>query len=108
MTNSVRFLHIRLFTHDIEQMFGPTKASAFAVKGGKTICYREDPDGNIWYSVAKCSSKDNFCKRIGREVSLGRMRGKTQSMLISKEERMKLEQTGQKYNVVDLLFRAEG
>lgn len=99
MANSVRFLHIREITN--------VPFPRHSEKGGKTICYHEDEEGNIWYAIAKCSSKDNFCRRIGREVSSGRLRVLDMKQ-ISKEERMKLEQTGQKFNVIDLLFRAEG
>lgn len=42
-------------------------------KGGKTICYIRDPNGNnIAVGEATCSMSDNFCYRIGREIALGR------------------------------------
>lgn len=41
-------------------------------KGGVTVAYRQRDD-RVEFSVAKCSSNEHFCKRIGRDVSMGRM-----------------------------------
>lgn len=41
-----------------------------------TIAFTELPygtSGTVAYSIAECSAKDNFCKRIGREVAEGRL-----------------------------------
>lgn len=63
---SVKFIHIR------PVKFG--KVTEAAEKGGTTIAYDFDPVTRIaLYSVAHCSKKDNYCKRIGRDVATGRL-----------------------------------
>lgn len=39
--------------------------------GGLTAAY-EVKDNHIEYSIAKCHCKDNFCKKRGRDISMGR------------------------------------
>jgi hypothetical protein len=41
------------------------------VKGGLTFAY-EIEEGRCFYTFARCSRKDNFCKRIGRKIAEGR------------------------------------
>ena len=41
-------------------------------RGGTTICRLEIPDEEAIEATARCNSKENYCKRIGRDVSLGR------------------------------------
>lgn len=103
--DSYRFLHIRQFA-SIEVIEDP-KQSVFTTKGGKTICYLEDDEGNIWYSVAQCSDRDNFCRRIGRTISSGRFEV-GQRRVIYKEQRMKAEQKGEMLSPVNMLFKIEG
>jgi hypothetical protein len=79
-----------------------------AVKGGKTICYREEDDGTIYYTVAKCSNRDNFCRRTGRLISRGRFEKNPHEHVITKEQRMKWEQDGINVNPVDCLYLVEG
>lgn len=41
--------------------------------GGETICVIFNDKTKIWQlGVAKCSMKDRFTKKIGRDISLGR------------------------------------
>lgn len=41
---------------------------------GFTIAFRADPDTNtIVFAKAQCSERDNFSKRIGRDVAEGRL-----------------------------------
>ena len=56
-------MHIREFTE-----FGEV-----AGKGGVTVAF--EVNGNtLVLAFAECSRKDNFCKRIGRDVASGRLR----------------------------------
>lgn len=45
-------------------------------RGGATVCFSLQTINpgvfELFYSIARCSDKDNFCKRVGREVSGGR------------------------------------
>lgn len=58
---SIRFLHIR------EQFNG-----ALLGKGGTTVAYEEDV-GTIRFAVAKCSPRDNYCRKTGRAIAIGRL-----------------------------------
>jgi hypothetical protein len=58
-----RFAHIRHFDTRGE----------YLAKGGETFCYTILDDGTLRVSSAMCSLKDNYCRRIGRDVALGRM-----------------------------------
>jgi len=40
--------------------------------GGTTTCLITLPDGTEVSGAAACSNKDNFSKKIGRDISLGR------------------------------------
>ena len=52
------------------------KQSAIQVKGGATIGYGfDDERQQLMYAVARCSKKDNFCKRLGRELVEERLGG---------------------------------
>lgn len=43
-------------------------------KGGATIAYEFNPDTRqAQYAVAKCSTRDNYCKKIGRDIAQGRL-----------------------------------
>jgi hypothetical protein len=56
-----KFLHIR-----------NTEAGQVTGKGGLTVAYSQ-AEGNLYYAVARCSSRENFCRKIGRAVSRGRL-----------------------------------
>jgi hypothetical protein len=44
-------------------------------KGGRTLCFLMDEDGNLAsVGIARCSHKDGFCYRLGREISEGKAR----------------------------------
>jgi len=45
-----------------------------SLHGGKTECYIIDPvtGGVIADGIALCSWRDNFCRKIGRDISFGR------------------------------------
>ena len=60
-----RFLHVR----NIED----SETGTHACKGGATVAY-DVVDGVVQFAVAICSTRDNFCRRIGRAVSEGRLK----------------------------------
>jgi hypothetical protein len=43
-----------------------------APKGGRTEARISLPDGRVAEGVAECSMSDTFCKRIGRDIAVGR------------------------------------
>ena len=49
-----------------------TTQGDFASRGGMTVAYRPG-DGFVEYSIAHCSSKDNFNKKLGRGIATGRL-----------------------------------
>ncbi|MEK6883940.1 MAG: hypothetical protein AABY22_30195 [Nanoarchaeota archaeon] len=44
----------------------------FRAKGGFTFASIKDKNGNLCSFKVKCSDKDNFCYRVGRNIALGR------------------------------------
>jgi hypothetical protein len=44
-----------------------------ATHGGMTVAYQEVKPGLIEYSLARCSTRDNFNKKLGREIATGRL-----------------------------------
>ena len=51
-----------------------SEISTVAVKGGNTVAYVFDDAGKrLLFSAARCSKKDNYCKRTGRELSASRL-----------------------------------
>jgi hypothetical protein len=49
-----------------------TMGLKIAAKGGRTSARIALADGRVAFGVAKCSDKDTFCKRIGRDIAVGR------------------------------------
>lgn len=41
-------------------------------RGGQTVCRVILPDGSEIEGVAHCSKKDNYSKKLGRDIALGR------------------------------------
>lgn len=41
-------------------------------KGGRTEVQVESPDGIVVVGEAKCSKKENYCKKVGVKIALGR------------------------------------
>ena len=60
----VKFHHTRLCENDIPFLFTP--------RGGQTECIVTFPDGTEDRGQARCSKRDNYSKRIGRDIALGR------------------------------------
>lgn len=75
----MKFMHIRIMVDGKP-----------ATKGGGTICYAL-MDEHVVFSVAVCSVKDNFCRKIGRQVSEGRFNvGQIETIPYNKEKDGKL------------------
>lgn len=80
---SLRYIHLRV--HDLSNHNATPD-----VKGGATIAYeiRTAPPliPVVVYYIAKCNMKDNFCKKIGRQIAGGRlMSGKCSSFTIKED-----------------------
>lgn len=58
----VRVHHIRRFD----------KNGQLLPRGGMTIIEIDTPDGKHYEGKAKCSTKDAYCKRMGRVIAIGR------------------------------------
>lgn len=41
--------------------------------GGFTIAYRQHPNNSIEWNYARCNEQDNFSRKIGRDISVGRL-----------------------------------
>jgi hypothetical protein len=54
---SIRYLHVR--KENLQ-------------KGGTTVAYEVDDD-TIRFAVAKCSDRDNYCRKTGRSIATGRL-----------------------------------
>jgi hypothetical protein len=61
--SQIQFIHRRPVAGDC----GP------ASRGGFTIAYQEIKPGLVEYSIANCSPRDNFNKKIGRDIATGRL-----------------------------------
>lgn len=59
----VKFRHERLVEHDVPVVLP---------RGGKTTATVILSDGTEVVGESLCSKKDNFSKRLGRDISLGR------------------------------------
>jgi len=60
----------------------------FSSRGGFTVAYRAVPEDNhVEYSVAVCSDRDNFNKKLGRDIAAGRLtRGMARRIVVGTEE----------------------
>lgn len=67
-----KFDHRRV-TRDGAEAGADTPPGEYSPQGGSTVVRVYDPDGELAAEVAtRIHPRDNFCKRIGRDVSLGR------------------------------------
>jgi len=66
-----RFIHLR------RREQRPTTTEFIFATGGATIGYEvsslSDTEDAVEYYIAKCCDKDVFCRKIGRDVSQGRL-----------------------------------
>lgn len=46
--------------------------SAVAARGGKTVVEVTTPDGVTFVGISRCSRKENFNKKMGVRIALGR------------------------------------
>ena len=63
----IRIMHVRMFDCDLPVYDAPKYALA---KGGLTVV-ADFHSGLI--GVSRCSDRDNYCKRTGRELALARL-----------------------------------
>jgi len=70
--NTVKYVHLR----DIDM-----KNGHILPNGGITVAFtrvsdrtEEGGDDLYWAARAECSSRDNFCKKVGRSIAAGRLR----------------------------------
>ena len=55
-------------THEVTDMYG------LSCKGGVTHVQLLDDDGELLReAISVCSIKDNFCRKLGRKIALGRV-----------------------------------
>jgi hypothetical protein len=57
-------------------------------KGGVTVAY-EVKDNVISMSMAKCHERDNFCRKIGRDIAMGRYMNKDQIVFTAQGEHIR-------------------
>lgn len=77
-SNKIYFVHIRRYA---KNKFGFTDV---AHTGGWTIAARmviSEPVDKIVYTVARCSDKDHFNRKIGRKIAEGRLLKRTGSFI---------------------------
>lgn len=48
------------------------KDGSFMPKGGKTVLIIDSPSGEHFEGCAKCSNEDNYNKKLGIRIALGR------------------------------------
>lgn len=65
----MKYAHVRFLKEDKSGLF----KDQYETKGGITFAYEFLPDGKVKAAMARCSTKDNYCKRVGRAISRGRM-----------------------------------
>lgn len=64
---------LALVTEPGQQFF--TSKSVIEVKGGHTVAYRfNDDKKELYYATSRCSKKDNFCKKTGRQLATRRIK----------------------------------
>lgn len=63
----LRYIHVRNYK---VLMIGETAIhSELLLRGGYTVCFRDNLDGTLTYSVAKCNKHDAYVKSVGRDLS---------------------------------------
>lgn len=65
--NQIHYIHRR------KSLFFRFGDPIVATHGGATVAYQEVKPGLIEYSVARCSDRDNFNKKLGRDIATGRL-----------------------------------
>jgi hypothetical protein len=64
----MKFIHLR---YRFKDQISDINPQGIFNKGGVTVCYQKTPE-HFTYSLAYCNLKDNFNRRLGREISSGR------------------------------------
>lgn len=74
--SNTKFAHVRPLVENGKHYPGGEKVKVKPTKGGLTIAFQRNGDLEVTYNIAKCNDKDNFCRRIGRQVAAGRLKNK--------------------------------
>lgn len=69
MQSKLKYYHMRRKTSKLESVKNPRGIMA---KGGITVAIVDD-NGKKTVAIALCSDKDNYSKKIGRKITLGRI-----------------------------------
>lgn len=70
--NVRNFFHYRIRWRYVDDDTGPVYTDP---TGGATAYFKiesEDQEHTLTFAIAICSPKDNFCRRLGREIAYGR------------------------------------
>lgn len=70
MSANCKFIHLRTYKYGTGPLNPPKLLSE---KGGLTIAYKVHDNGDVEVGEAYCNPLDNFCRRIGRAISSGRI-----------------------------------
>jgi hypothetical protein len=68
----VKVLHSRKYYSHILPDLSSDYDLKIDPRGGHTKVVLTDPTGRTVESIAKCSTQDNYSKKIGRDIALGR------------------------------------
>jgi hypothetical protein len=69
----VKYRHGRMSTGGIDFVAGMSWSGLPSPKGGETEARVYGPDDSlVALGIATCHERDNFCRRIGRDIALGR------------------------------------
>lgn len=80
-----RFLHVRRYV--AHTYGGILLGEELQLKGGFTVCFKDNLDGTLSYAIAKCHDKDHYVKKIGRNQSSSRLaRGEFKTVTMSINE----------------------
>ena len=94
----VKYRHRRMTTGGVE--FEPAGSRSFSflalsAKGGETEAKVYGPDDSVVaIGVATCHERDNFCRRIGRDIALGRALKRLREKELTARSRTTSEEIG--------------
>jgi hypothetical protein len=80
-----KFIHLRYhFTHGEYNVIDQSNPHGIWNRGGLTIAIQQIP-GRLVYTFALCATTDNFCRKTGRRIAVGRLEAGQFSELPFKE-----------------------
>lgn len=82
----VKFIHLRRYKNWWESG-GADDYDIYEPRGGTTIAYKKDVFADlVKVGVAKCSEKDHYNKKIGRQVAMGRLEHQWMTVEINQKD----------------------